>query len=175
VTDVPDLLDLPRHRDLLVLGRRIWYRRVLLGLLAVFLLLGVANVFGQRPAGTVVSSPAARMELYAPTRVRSGVLYEARFTIVAHREIGRALLMLSPGWNEGQQLNTIEPVPFGQSSRNGDLLLTLGHIAKGATYRIFFEFQVNPTNVAFGRTTDVALYDRGTRLLSIHRSLTVYP
>lgn len=175
MADVPDTLVLGRHRDLDGLGRRIWYRGALLAALGVFLLLGLLNVFGQRPSGTFAESGAARLELYAPSRLRSGLVYEARFTILAHRDLKSALLLLSPGWNEGQTMNTIEPSPLGESSRNGQLLLTLGHIAAGTTYRFFMQLQTNPTDVALGRHADVALFDRGTRLLTIHHSLTVFP
>jgi hypothetical protein len=36
------------------------------------------------------------------------------------------------------------------------------------------EFQVNPTNVGH-RTADVTLYDGGTKLATIHRTVTVFP
>ena len=53
-------------------GRRnlIWWRRGIIALLVVLLLLGAADVFGQRPAHTTVVTPAASLELYAPTRLR---------------------------------------------------------------------------------------------------------
>jgi hypothetical protein len=174
VADIPDRIVLKRDRDLE--GRRlhIWYRRALLGLLTVFLVLGALNVFGQRPKTTVLDSPAAAVELYAPTKVRGGLLYEARFTISAHRDVKNAILQLSPGWNEGQQLNTIEPTPLGQASRNGDMLFTLGHIAAGTKHRLYLEFQVNPTNVG-RRHADVTLYDGGKRLVHFERIITVYP
>lgn len=175
MADVPDMLVLRRHRDLEGWSRRPWYRRAMLAVLGVFLLLGLLNVFGQRPSGVFADSGAARLELYAPSRLRSGLVYEARFTISAHRDIKSALLLLSPGWNEGQTMNTMEPSPLGQSSRNGQLLLTLGHIAAGTTYRFFLQLQTNPTDIALGRDADVALFDRGTRLLTIHHSLTVFP
>ncbi len=175
MADIPDMLVLRRHRDSVGLGRRIWYRRAAIALLGVFLLLGLLNVFGQRPSGAFADSGSAKLELYAPSRLRSGLVYEARFTISAHRDVKNAVLLLSPGWNEGQTMNTMEPSPLGQASKNGDLLLTLGHVRAGTDYRFFIELQTNPTDVAFGRKADVALYDGGTRLVTIHHSFTVYP
>jgi hypothetical protein len=174
MADIPDRIVLKRHRDLEGRKNRIWYRRGLLMLLVVFLCLGLANVFGQRPHGTTVDAGAATLELYAPTHLRGGLLYEARFTITARQDVKNAMLQLSPGWNEGQQLNTVEPSPLGEASRNGDLLLTLGHIPAGQKYRLFLQFQVNPTNVG-RRNADVTLYDGGTKLVHIHRRLTFYP
>src|SRR5690349_10843879 len=174
MASLPDGLSLERHRDLTGPGFNRTARAVVLGLLAAFLLLGLFNLFGQRPGGTTVDTQAAKLELYAPTRLRGGLLYQARFTITAHHDVKRALLALSPGWNEGMQVNTIEPGPIGEASRDGDLLLTLGHISAGQKFRLFMEFQVNPTNVGH-RTADVTLYDGGTTLATIHRTVTVYP
>ena len=72
------------------------------------------------------------------------------------------------------QINTIEPSPLGQASRNGDLLFTLGHIPAGQTYKLFMGFQANPTNV--GRhNADVTLYDGGRKLVHLDRAVTVFP
>jgi len=174
VADIPDQIVLKRDRDLV--GRRphIWYRRAAITLLSIFLLLGLLNVFGQRPHGTTIEGDRASIELYAPTHLRGGLLFEARFTITAHQDVKSAVLQLSPGWNEGMTMNTIEPSPLGEASRNGDLLFTLGHIPAGQRYRLFMQFQVNPTNVG-RRTADVTLYDGGAELAHIHRTLTFYP
>ena len=174
VADLPHRIVLKNHRDLEGRAHRIWYRRGAVLVLTVFLALGAANVFGQRPVGHTVSTPAASLELYAPTGLRGGLMWEARFTITAHRDVKNALLQLSPGWLESMQMNTVEPSPLGQASRNGDLFLTLGHIPAGHTYRLFMEFQVTPTNVG-QRHTDVTLYDGATKLIHLSRVITVYP
>jgi hypothetical protein len=174
VADIPDRIVLKEHRDLAGTGHRIWYRRAIVALLCAFLLLGVFNVFGQRPAGHTVDSPEASLELYAPSKVRGGVFFEGRFTITAHTDVKNAVLQLSPGWVEGMQINTIEPSPLGEASRNGDLLFTLGHIPAGQKYRLFMQFQVSATNVG-RRHADVTLYDGATKLVRISREVTVYP
>lgn len=174
MADVPDRIVLRRHLELGGPGFNRPARYALLALLGAFLVLGLANVFGQRPSGHLVDTPAAKLELYVPSHLRGGLMYEARFTITAHRDVGNAILQFSPGWNEGQQLNTIEPSPLGQASRDGDMLFTLGHIASGRTYRLFMQYQVNPTNVGH-RRADVTLYDGGAKLATIHRTITVFP
>jgi hypothetical protein len=172
--EIPDRIVLARDRDLRGRRGQIWTRRAILGLLIAFLVLGALNVFGQRPHGTTVATSAASIELYAPTHLRGGLLWEARFTITAHRDVKNALLRLSPGWQESMQMNTIEPGPLGEASRDGDLLFTLGHIPAGRTYRLFMQFQVNATNVG-RRNADATLYDGATKLAAIHRRLTVFP
>ena len=174
MAEIPDQLVLKRHRDLE--GRR-WHplvRRTLLGLLAVLPVLGLINVFGQRPETSEASAPAASLKVYAADRVRGGLLYEARFHIVAKQDLKEATLVLSSGWLEGMTVNTIEPSPIGEASRNGSLALELGHIPAGESHLLFIQFQVNPTNVGH-RTQNVALDDGAKRLVSIHRSITVYP
>ena len=43
-------------------------------------------------------------------------------------ELKQATLVLSQGWLEGNTINTIEPSPVGEASRNGSLSLDLGHV-----------------------------------------------
>jgi hypothetical protein len=175
MADIPDRIVLARHRDLQGWGHWRRARYLVLGVIVALLAAGLFNVFGQRPSTVDLQSPRAKLRLYAPTTVRGGLLFEARFTIFAREELKNALLRLSPGWSEGLQMNTIEPSPLGEASRDGDLLFTLGHVPKGQVFRLFLQYQVNPTNVAWRRRADVVLYDGPTRLLTLHRTLTVYP
>jgi hypothetical protein len=172
---VPDFLTLSHHRDLRGRERRPVVRWVLLALLGVLLLLGLLNVFGQRPDTDVADGPVAELKVYSPTKLRSGLYYESRFTVRAHEEIENATLVLDPGWLEGMTLNTLAPSPVGEASRNGRLAFELGHVPAGGLHRFFLHFQVNPTNVAFGRAADVELHDGERLLLHIDRTVTVYP
>jgi hypothetical protein len=175
VADVPDTLVLERNRDLAGLRRHPWPRWLILGAVALFALLGLLNVFGQRPVTTRDSAPAASLALYAPTHLRGGLLFSARFHIVAHRELKKATLVLDPGWLEGMAVNTMEPSPLGEASANGRLSLDLGHIAAGASYILFLQMQVNPTNIAWRRSQNVVLTDGSTPILRIHRTVNIFP
>jgi hypothetical protein len=165
---MPDALILKRHRDFV--GRRyaIWPRWAILALLATFCVLGLLNVFGQRPSTAVAATPAAKLALYAPTKLRGGLLFSARFHITAVRELKNATLVLDPGWAESMAINTIEPSPLGEGSKNGRLTFQLGHIPAGESYILFMEFQVNPTNIAWRRPQNGELDD-------IRRYVTIYP
>jgi hypothetical protein len=174
VADVPEGLVLRRHRDLAGRQHHIWIRRALLTLLVVFLLLALANLFGQRPATAKVTKPEATVAVYAPARIRSGLYYEARFHIFARQEIKNAVLVLGSGWIEGITLNTIEPSPVGEASDNGRLELTLGHIPARRSYLLFVQSQVNPTTVG-RRAQDAWLYDGKTLLAKLDRTLTIFP
>src|SRR5262249_5516110 len=81
VTDTPDSLTLERNRDQ---GRAgVYVRRALLAVISLFLVAGRLNVFGQRPSTSSVGVARAKLTVYAPTSVRGGLYYEARFHVQA--------------------------------------------------------------------------------------------
>ena len=170
----PEGLSLEHDRDLRGRERRPVVRWVLAGVLAVFLVLGLLNVFGQRPSTTVEQGGGAELKVYSPATVRGGLYFESRFHLRALREIENATLVLDTGWLEGMTLNTVEPSPIGEASRDGRLALELGHIPAGDDYLLFLQFQVNPTNVGH-RAADVDLYDGDRLLLHVDRTITVWP
>ena len=169
----PDLLTLKRHRDD---GSRYepLARRIGIGLLSALCLLGLANLFGQRPGTSKAATGAASLSVYAPAHLRSGLYFEARFHVVAHRELKKATLVLDPGWAEGITINTIEPSPIGEASADGKIVLTLGHVPAGKSYIVFMQLQVNPTNLG-RRAQNVELDDGTTPLLRIKRTVTIFP
>jgi hypothetical protein len=174
MANAPETLTLKRHRDLVGRDWMMWARRVLVLLLIAPLALGLANVFGQRPETKLVTVPKAKLKVYAPESVRGGLYFEARFTITALRELKNATLVLDPGWMEGMTLNTVEPAPIGEASRDGNIVFELGHVPAGEEHIFFLQFQVNPTNVG-RRSQDVALYDENKLVVKVDRAITVYP
>jgi hypothetical protein len=174
VQDIPDYIVLERHRDFEGRGWHLWVQRAILLVLTAFVVAALLNTFGQRPTTVRAAEPTAGMELYAPDRLRAGLIYEARLRIQPHREIKRAILLLDGGWLEGFTMNTLVPSPLGQSSRDGKLVFTLGHIAANRTYTLYMEFQVNPTNVGDDEQ-DVVLLDGDRRLAELHRTVTTFP
>jgi hypothetical protein len=173
MADTPAFLTLRRNRD--QAGRReAPIRRVLIALLCLLLLAGLLNVFGQRPQTSNAATSAASLKVYGASRVRSGLIYEARFTITARSDLKEATLVLDSGWAEGITINTTAPSPVGEGSRDGKLVYTLGHVPAGTSYILYLQLQVNPTNVG-RRSQDVALYDGDTFLTSIDRTVTIFP
>ena len=175
VADTPDYIVLERHRDLKGIRRRPWPRHAILALIGVFSVLGLLNVFGQRPSTSTAGTAAARLQLYAPTHARGGLLFSARFRITAEHGLENAVLVLDSGWVEGMSINTIEPSPLGQASTDGKLTLQLGHVRAGSAYVLWMQFQVNPTNLAWHRPMSVTLLDGTTEIAHIDRSFTVFP
>jgi hypothetical protein len=173
VADRPDYLTLEDNRDdrgavELVL------RRSFVTLVAAFLVAGLLNVFGQADRVSTLSAAPAELEVAAPNRLRGGLFYQGRFTIRARADIESATLVLDEGWPEQSSINTIEPAPVGEASRDGRLALDFGHVAAGRKLVAYLQFQVNPVNV--GRHSQgVELYD-GERLLGrVDRTVTVFP
>jgi len=174
MASAPDGLTLKRHRDME--GRHWWVyvRRVLLSLLGAVLVLGLLNLFGQRPKSSTANAPAASLKVYAPVHARSGVVYAARFHITAHRDLKDAFLVLDPGWAEGYTVNGLAPQPLTEADRNGRIAYGFGHIPAGQSLIFFLSLQVNPTNV--GRhSQNVELDDGETPILTVHRKVTIFP
>ncbi len=174
MADLPDGLVLERDRDLGGRDIDLWARRVLMSLVAIVPAIALFNIFGQRPSSHTLVEPAASMKVVAPSHLRGGLLYEARFHVIARRELKDATLVLGTGWLEGMTLNTIEPSPVSETSDNGRLSLELGHIPRGRNYLLFLQFQVNPTNVG-RRTQTVELRDGESSLLAFKRTVTIFP
>jgi hypothetical protein len=170
----PDQLTLSHHRDLQGREHRPYVRWALLTLVGILLLLGLLNVFGQKPHTDTASAAGVELEVYSPQHLRSGLFFMSRFTIRAQRDVEAATLVLDPGWLEGITLNTLAPSPVGEASRDGKVALDLGHVPAGAEHVFFLHFQVNPTEVG-RRAQDVALFDGETPLLAIDRTVTIFP
>jgi hypothetical protein len=170
----PEGLTLEHHRDLTGRERRPHVRQVLLGILTAVLLLGLLNIFGQVRSVDVAETDVARFEVSAPTKLRGGLFFEARYKIDAAQEIANATVVLDPGWLEDITLNTVEPAPVGESSRDGKIALELGRIPAGDKHILFLHYQVNPTAVGI-RSQDVELYDGERLLASFDRQAIVWP
>ena len=174
VAQVPYTIVLRRDRDLEPRHKDIWIRRGLFALVCVVPILALLNLFGQRPETSSAAVAAARLSVTAPSRARGGLLYQARFRVTAKRKLDQAALVLDRGWLDGLTINTIEPSPVSQASHDGKLGLDLGPISRGQSYVLFIDVQVNPTTVGRQDQT-VTLYDGDRALVSVHRTLTVFP
>lgn len=164
----------PHHVDSVSHERGAVARRIVLGLLTAGVVLAAAGVAGQRPTTIVAENEAAKLSVYAPDRLRGGLLYTTRFHVWARRPLRAPTLVLDPGWFEGMQVNSITPQPRAQSSRDGRVVLQLKPMAAGDDAVLFIQFQVNPTNVG-RRSQDVRFEDTGERLFELRRTVTVFP
>jgi hypothetical protein len=167
-------VDPGRHRDLVGRDLGPWVRRAGFAILSVFIVLGLLDVFGQRPQTSTAVVPAASLEISSPESLRGGLLYQARFQVSAHREIREPKLVLSRGWLDGLTVNTVEPQAKQEASDNGKLVLSYDTIPAGRSLIVWVQYQVNPTTVG-ERAQPVDLYDGTDLIVHAKRSLRVFP
>jgi hypothetical protein len=171
---LPGLLDRRQDVELDGRSRHPWYRRAILALLAAFCLLALFNYFGQRSHSYSANGPGASIGLRAPSTLRGGDIFEARFEVRAASALDHPVLVLAPGWLQGITLNTIEPAPADETGSGGRLRLTLAPIRAGGEATLWTQWQVNPTG--FGsRDTSVELFDGAHRIAAIERTTHVLP
>jgi hypothetical protein len=172
--DRPQSIVFKRHRDLAGREFEPWLRRAGLALLSALVLAALLNAFGQHPTTSSASAPAASLHVEAPNDVRGGLLFQARFTIHAFREVRTPKLVLDAGWYESFTVNTTTPEPKEVVSDNGRNVLSYDAIPAGRQLIVWVEFQVNPTNI--GRhEQDVELWDGESRILHLDHSTRVLP
>jgi hypothetical protein len=155
-------------------NRGLWARRAVIALFCAIAVLSLADRFGQRATESQAASPGARMTLTAPETVRGGLFFQSRVEIHAQREIAAPHIVLDRGWVEGMQVNSIEPAPASELSRDGRLVLTYDKLAPGDLLRIWFQFEVNPTNTG-RRSYGIELDDEAARVVRLSPTITVLP
>jgi len=174
MSQLPDGIDLSRDRDLE--GRELgqWLRRGFLLLLLAFVVAALFNVFGQAETTSEAEGAAATLSVSAPTAVRGGIYYQARFTIHAREAIGAPVLQLDRGWYEGTTVNTVEPEPAQTTTDENHIKLRFPPLAPGRTLVVYLDLQTNPTNVG-SHDADVTLLDADRPIATIDRSEIAWP
>jgi hypothetical protein len=161
-------------RDPAGVARGLWVRRGVLTVLALVVVAAALNRVGQRPAETATSAPAATLRLSAPEHIRGGLFFQSRIDVRATRAIDHPRLVLDPGWVEGMQVNSIEPAPVGEATRDGRVVLSYDALEAGDLLRVWLQFEVNPTNVG-RRSYAVELDDAERPVARLAPKITVLP
>jgi len=144
------------------------------GLIALLPVLAVLNVFGQHPTTTSASAPAASVNVTAPARLRSGLVFQVRVQVTAHQDIKELQLVFDRGWWESMSVNSTVPEPTEESSSDGRVVFNYGALGAGHSHVSWIYFQVNPTNVG-KRQENIDVKDGDAELVKIHRSMTIFP
>jgi hypothetical protein len=167
---------LSRERDVDLKGRswHPWLRRGLLLAVFVFALAALLNAFGQAPTKSSATAPAATLSVEAPQKLRGGLIFEGEFVVDATQKLEHPTLILSGGWLDGITLNTIEPAPESETSRQHELHLRFATLPAGERLTVWTQWQVNPVNVGT-QPQNVALYDGTEPVASVERDVTVLP
>lgn len=174
MSDLPQGIDLQRHRDFE--GRHLGQglRHLFLLLLLAFLVAALLNVFGARPSTSEAGAAAATLKLTAPERVRGGLLYQARIEIHARQAIGAPTLVLDKGWIEETTLNTLEPEPAETTSDQGHLKVRYPPLQPGRNLTVYISLQANPNDIGT-HDQGLALYDADEEIASVDRTQVNFP
>ncbi len=151
------------------------FRAFALCAMSLLVVLGLANVFGEQPVVDSARAEAGSLEVSAPTRVRGGLFFQGRFQFEARRAMRHVTLVLDRGWQEQLSINTIEPAPETETSRDGRLVLDFGAFARNAKLVAYLQFQVNPAQWLTRRPQGVEVKDGRRHVLRIERTMTVFP
>jgi hypothetical protein len=174
MSDLPQGIDLPRHRDFKGKAAAQWLRHGFLLLLTAFVVAALANVFGAHPQTEEAGAAAGTLKVTAPERVRGGLLYQARIEIHAKEPIGAPTLVFDKGWIEETTINTVQPEPTETTSDARHLKVRYPPLPPGRTLTVFISLQANPNDTGT-HNADVSLYDADEEISSIDRTQVNFP
>lgn len=172
--DLPVGIDRARHYNLAGRNHHVWWRRGSLVLIAALPVLGLLSVFGQHASSATYRNSAVTLVVNSPPHVRGGLIFTTEIVITPNSELGDARLYLDDGWFQAMTLNGVSPQPSSETSEGHWQVWNLGKIHLGTPFHLWISWQTNPTNAGRHSQT-LALYDGGTRLMTVHRTLTVFP
>jgi hypothetical protein len=173
-TDVPVGIDRARHHELSGRGRHVWWRRAALVVIAAVPVLALLDVFGQHASPVAYQAPAASLQVDSPVHLRGGLSFTTDIVITPRRPLKDARLYLDNGWFQATAFNGAVPEPSDESAQGRWQVWDFGAIPAGTPFHIWISWQANATNL--GRhSQDVQLYDGGTRLMTVQRTVTVFP
>lgn len=165
-----------RDRFLELAGRRAhpWVRRFGLTVMLAIVIVALTGALGQTERTDVAEGSAARLELRTPSTLRSGLLWRARVVVHARQKLAAPQLVLGSGYVDGMQLNTIEPAPIGETSRDGKLAFTFPTLDAGDNLTLYLQLQTDPT--VYGKQDlSVGLESANSTPVRIQTSTRVLP
>lgn len=174
MSDLPAGIELGRHRDFE--GRELgqWLRRGFLLLLGIFVIAALFDAFGQVPSTTTAEGQAATLKMTAPSRVRGGLYYQAKFEIQANQPLAAPTLALQSGWYDETTVNTVEPEPEETTSNPTGVELHYPALSAGETLVVYINLQANPNNIG-SHEGGVTLYDGKRPIAAIDRTQVDFP
>jgi hypothetical protein len=155
-------------------ARALWARRAVMVLLAVLPVAALIGLIGQHESSTTVIAPEATFRLTAPKTVRGGIFYQARVDVIAHADLKFPSLVVDDGWVEGMQVNSIEPQAPNENALNGKVQFGYGELPAGQRLTVWFEFEVNPTNVG-KHPYGIQLLNGNRPIAKIRRTMRILP
>src|SRR4051794_28816087 len=174
MSDLPQGIDLPRHRDFKGKAAGQWLRHGFLLLLTIFVIAALLNAFGAKPQTDEADATAATLKVTPPERGRGGLLYQARLGSRAHEPIGAPPPLFDKGWIKETTVNAVQPDPAEPPSDPKHLKMRYPPLPPGRTLTVYISLQANP-NDAGTHNADVALYNADEEIASIDRTQVNFP
>lgn len=172
--EMPPGIDMERHANLSGRAQYSWWRRAVLVVIAAIPVLGLLNVFGQKAESNRAGSPDASLLVKSPARVRGGLMFTTKIVVTPHRDIHDGQLYLDNGWFRNMSLNGVSPQPSNFDAQDNWQTWDFGPMQANQAFTVWISWQTNPTNVGRHPQT-VQLYDGDTQMMTVHRTLTVFP
>lgn len=168
-------LSIVRHRDLAGRGWEPRTRMAVVAVFVVFVALAAGNQLGQQPSHFGAADTAAAMAVTTPERLRGGLIFQTRVDVTARATIRKPTLVLAGGWFDGMTLNSVQPGPSTQAARGSAVTFAYPKLDAGRRMTVWFEWSVNPTNLAWSRPELMRLDDGVRPIVSVSPSVTVLP
>jgi len=159
----------PSHPDL-----GLWARRAFVTLFAAIAVAALLDAFGQKSSTTTVEATEGSVSVRAPDAVRGGLFFQTLLEVRARTRIAEPRIVLDGGVLDGMQVNSIEPAPASEASRNGLVELSYDAVEPGELLRIWMQFEVNPTN-AGRHSYGIEVDDATQPIARVQRTLRVFP
>jgi hypothetical protein len=102
------------------------------------------------------------------------LIFTTEIMVTPHQKIRDGQLYLDKGWFQNMSLNGVSPQPSNQGAQGQWQTWDFGKMPAGQTFTVWISWQVNPTNLGRHPET-VELYDGNNKIMTIHRTLTVFP
>jgi hypothetical protein len=171
---VPPGIDLGRHADLVGRGHYWWWRRLALVVIGIIPVVGLLNVFGQRAETTSATTDRASLLVRSPAHVRGGLMFTSEVVVTPHQDIHDGQLYFDNGWFRNMTLNGVTPQPSSDKAQGNWQVWDFGPMPSRQPFTVVISWQANPTNVGSHPQT-LELYDGKTLIMTLHRTLLVFP
>lgn len=169
----PDGLDASHTKALG--GLRAHASPIALLVLGAFVVIAMTGLLGGRPAPiTVVSAPAASLEVKLARPLRSGLFFETHMRIVARRDIAKPVLGIDATLWRDLTINSQIPAPADESFKEGQYRFAYAALKAGDTLEIKIDGQTNPPLLGY-LAGKITLLDGDYRLAEMPLSIPVLP
>ena len=144
-------------------------------ILGSFLATAMAGVLGGAPAPiTMVSAPAASLEVKLARPLRSGLFFETHIRVIARQDIAKPVIGIDQGLWRDLTINSHIPAAGEESFKDGQFRFEYAPLKAGDTLDIKIDGQTNPPLV--GRIGGlITLLNGDVRLTETRLSVPVLP